>query len=267
MIVTRADGRLRLVAQVAHQEQCGLLAGAWGNDAFACPEPWDPVVEATAWHDEGWREWERHPQVLADGAPQGFSAMEVGEHVAIHRASAAAAAQRGDRVELLVGMHGAGLVMRRLGLDGEVAALADRPGPARALVRDRAASGRVLRARIGEGPDLAGWAWASYRILQAIDLLSLYLTWRGLAGGEHWTLRRVPRRPGDERGVDLAVRPDPGDHPLACVIDPWPFARDEVAAPVEARFIDDRPYRDAGDLAAALAAAPPEVLAMSVRRG
>ena len=283
MIVARAAGRLRIVAQVAHQEQCGVLAAAWGNDAFARPEPWDPVVEATTWHDEGWREWERHPQVLPDGEPQGFSAMEIGEHVAIHRASAAAAAARGDRVELLVGMHGAGLVMRRLGLDGEVVALGDRPEPARALVLDRAASGRALRARIGEGPDVAGWAWASYRILQAIDLLSLYLTWRGLAAGEQWTLRRVPRRPGDERGVDIAVRPagvsarhalasaasrgaSPGDAPLSCVLDPWPFAPDEVWAPVEARFIEDRPYRDAGDLADALAASPAEVLPMVVRR-
>jgi len=265
MIVARAAGGLRLVTQVAHQHQCGLLAAAWGNDHFARPEPWEPVVEATACHDEGWREWERHPQVLADGEPQGFAAIQIGDHVAIHRASAAAAAQRGERVELLVGLHGAGLVMRRLGLDGEVARLDDRPELARELVLDRARAGRALRCGLGEGADLACWTWSAYRILQAIDLLSLYLTWRGLAGGEEWTLRRVPRRPGDERGVDIVVRPG-APRSLSCVLDPWPFAADVVEAPVEARFIDDRPYRGADDLAAALSAAVAEVLHTSSRR-
>ncbi|MFM8827766.1 MAG: DUF3891 family protein [Actinomycetota bacterium] len=273
MIVARTAGRLRLVTQVAHQVQCGLLVAPWGNDEFARPEPWAPVVEATAWHDEGWREWEAHPQVLPDGEPLGFVAMELGDHVAIHRASAAAAATRGDRVELLVGMHGAGLVMRRLGLDGEVERLDDRPEPARDLVIDRARAGRALRSGLGEGADLAGWTWSAYRILQAIDLLSLYLTWRGLAGGEEWSRRRVPRCPGDECGVDIAVRPAPPDGPaphdeaaLACMLDPWPFATDLVQAPVEARFIDDRPYRDADELADALASASVEVLEMLVRR-
>lgn len=279
MITARVGGRLRVITQVAHQDQCGLLAAAWGNDLFARPEPWEPVVEAVACHDEGWRAWERAPRVRPDGEPQAFTDMDVAEHVGIHRASAAAAAARGDRAELLVGMHGAGLVMRRLGLDGEVVALGARPDPVRDLVHDRARAGRAIRGRLGEGVDLAAWTWAAYRILQAIDLLSLYLTWRGLPAGESWTLRRVPRVPGDERGVDIAVRPHhPAgatagggavevDGPLACVLDPWPFAADEVQAPVEARLIDDRPYRDADDLIAALAAAPVRVLPMAVRRG
>jgi len=272
VIIARVDGRLRVITQVAHQEQCGLLVSAWGNEAFACPDHWDAIVEATTWHDEGWREWERHPQVLPDGEPQGFVAMDIAEHLAIHRASAAAAAERGDRVELLVGMHGAGLVMRRFGLDGQVTALDERPGPARALVLERATGCRELRDRLGEGSDLACWAWTSYRILQAIDLLSLYLTWRGLAGGESWTLPRVPRCPGDERGVGIAVSPANGGaggaregSGLACALQPWPFAVDEVAAPVEARFIDDRPYRGPDDLAQALDAAPVGVLPMAVR--
>lgn len=269
MIVTRVDGGLRLVTQVAHQDQCGILAAAWGNSAFARPDPWEPVVDACAWHDEGWRAWECAPGVLPEGDPQGFTAMDIAEHVAIHRASAAAAGAHGDRVEMLVGMHVAGLVMRRLGLDGEAATLGDRPGPARDLVVERARAARALRSRMGEGAGLAGWAWSAYRILQAIDLLSLYLTWRGLAAGEQWTLRRVPRCAGDERGVDIAVRPGapgPEGDSLTCVLDPWPFGMDDVAAPVEARVIEDRPYRDADDLAGALDAAPAMVLAMSVRR-
>ncbi len=261
MIVTRVEGRLRVVTQVAHQDQCGLLMRAWGNAGFTCPQPWDPVVAAAAVHDEGWREWERHPGVLPDGAPQGFVQMDVAEHVAIHRASARAAVPQGDHAALLVGMHGAGLVMRRMGLDAPAPPLDQRPEPSRALVMDHARTARRLRARLGEGAAVAGWAWAAYRVLQAIDLLSLYLTWRGLANREQWTLGRVPRAQGDEAGVDIAV--SPAGH-RECLLHPWPFALPQVAAPVEARFIDDRPYGDADDLAAALAAAPGEVLDFAV---
>jgi hypothetical protein len=189
--------------------------------------------------------------------------MEPHEHVAIHRASAAAAAARGDAVGLVVGMHVAGLVMRRLGIDGAVPALADRPQPARELVVWQAADARARRARLGEGPDVAGWAWTSYRILQAIDLLSLYLTWRGLAAEESWSLRRVPRVPGDERGVDIAVTPVVG---FTCALEPWPFADDRVDAPVRARVIEDRRYANDADLAAALAAAESVTLPLAAVR-
>ena len=118
--------------------------------------------------------------------------------------------------------------------------------------------------RHGEGA-WAYWPWLLGA--QALDRLSLYLTWRGLQAGEEWTLRRVPRCQGDEQGVDIVVAPDgAGRDALACTLRPWPFADDEVHAPVEARFIADRPYRDADDLAGALAAAPVTVLPMRVRR-
>lgn len=257
------DGRLRVVTQVAHQDQCGLLMREWGNDAFARPQPWDPVVVAAGVHDEGWREWERRPAVLPDGAPKGFVQMDIAEHVVIHRASAQAAQEQGDHAALLVGMHGAGLVMRRMGLDAPAPPLHQRPQPARALVVDHAREARRLRARVGEGPAVAAWAWAAYRVLQAIDLLSLYLTWRGLPNRERWTLARVPRTQGDEAGVDITVSPA---GTRECLLEPWPFAVPHVAAPVAARFIEDRPYRDADDLATALADAPREVIDFAVVR-
>lgn len=263
MIVARAGGGLRLVEQVDHQEQCGLLMAAWGNDAFARATWWDEVVDAAARHDEGWRAWEEHPQVMPDGMPRGFDSMEPAAHVAIHRRSAAAAAPAGDRVALLVGMHGAGLVMRRLGIDGDMPVLDERPAPMRQLVIDHAADARMRRARLGEGAPMGEWAWTAYRVLQAIDLLSLYLTWRGLAGGEAWSLRRVPRVPGDEHGVDIAVTPV---DEFTCALDPWPFAADRVEAPVRARVIADRAYADDADLAAALAAAEPATLPMAAVR-
>jgi hypothetical protein len=260
VILTPVDGAIRVVTQVDHQEQCGLLADAWGNAAFARPEPWDAVATAIAWHDEGWRGWEQAPGVLPDGRPRGFTDMALDEHVAIHRASAAAAAALGDRVALLVGMHGVGLVMRRMGLDGPMPPLAERPPPVRQLMSDWVRAARVQRGVIGEGRAVAEWSWSAYRILQAIDLLSLYLTWRGLASGERWTLPRVPRVPGDEAGAAITVTPVDG---VTCALDPWPFAGDRVEAPVASRIINDQPYPDATALADALGAAPRRVVPMA----
>ncbi len=263
MITAPVGGRLRVIMQVAHQDQCGLLASAWGNAGFARPEPWVPIVGAAAAHDEGWRAWERNPEVLPAGEPRNFAAMDIEQHVAIHRASARAAHGQGERVGLLVGMHGCGLMMRRLGLDGAIPPLDERPNAVRVLVREQAAHARATRAGMGEGAVLAGWAWAGYRILQAIDLLSLYMTWRGLPAGEAWTITRVPRVPGDEAGVVLRVTPV---DLLTCAVDPWPFGPEAVDAHVVARIIDDRPYAGACDLAAALDRAEPRVLPMRVVR-
>ncbi len=261
MITAPSEGRLRVITQTAHQEQCGLIAAAWGNAAFARPGPWEPVVRAARVHDEGWRAWEEAPDVDADGHPRGFTDMCEAVHCRIHDRSAALARDEGSRVGLVVGMHVAGLPMRRLGLDGPMPAPGERGPAVGELVRSQALHARRARAAIGEGAEVASWAWAAYRILQAVDLLSLYLTWRGLASADAWTLPRVPRCPGDEQGTDLRVRPA---GPLACRVSPWPFGAPRVSAPVECRIIEDRAYEDAAALSAALSAAPMTRLDMEI---
>lgn len=261
MIVARVPQGLRVVLQTDHQDQCRLLANAWGGAGIARPDPWDPVLVATGLHDEGWREWESAPRVLADGYPQGFSQMDHADHTAIHTTSIAAAFRRDARVGLLVSMHGVGLSMRRLGLDGSVGGDSMRPSVANEFVRDQAVVQRNARRDVGEGAELAGWAWASYRLLQAWDLLSLYLTWTGLAGGEQWMLRRVPRCAGDDQGVTISVTPVDD---VTCAVDPWPFVGDRVEAPVRARMIPDQPYENHLALRATLGSAPWQVVAYRV---
>jgi len=253
VIIARVPEGLRVVLQTDHQDQCRLMADEWGNADFARPHPWAPVVRAAGCHDEGWREWEATPRVLPAGEPQGFAQMEPEQHAAIHRRSIATAMSLDPRTGLLVSMHGAGLSLRRLGLDGRMPHVADRPDPIRDLIHDQAVLQRRVRAGVGEGTAIAGWSWDCYRLLQAWDLLSLYLTWRGLVGGDSWTLRRVPRSIGDEAGVDLAVTPVDD---MTCALDPWPFRRARIEAPVRGRIIPDRPYDDHDALRAALEDAP-----------
>ena len=94
MIVSRRAEGLVLVRQVDHQDQCGLMADAWGNAGFARPEPYGPLALAARIHDEGWREWEEMPGVGADGAPVNFADIDRPTHVALYRRGIDAAAAR-----------------------------------------------------------------------------------------------------------------------------------------------------------------------------
>ncbi len=252
MIVSPRDGRLVMVRQVDHQDQCAAMADAWGNAAFARPEPFAPLRDAAALHDEGWRDWERAPTV-DDGAPVDFPHIDRATHVALYREGIRRAREVGDRCGLLVSLHGGGLYEGRGGLDpGPVTPRADRPPVVQRFLADQDALQAELRARITDAAD-AGWEWAAYRLLQTWDALSLHLTWRAGPSGRDGALPQVPRAAGDP-GVTLRIRPDgdAGDH----TIDPWPFTGDHVELPVRVREIPDRRYAADADLRDALSAAP-----------
>ena len=263
MIVSRRPEGLVLVRQVDHQEQCALMARAWGNDAFARPEPYAPLEEAARCHDEGWRTWEEAPATRG-GDPVDFTEIDRPTHVALYRRGIAAAAARDARAGLLVSMHGQRLYEGRGGLDpGPVTPRAERPPVVREFLAEQDGIHARLRARIGGGAELDDWAWAGYRLLQTWDALSIHLTWRGLLAERELVLPQVPREAGDP-GLDLRVRPD---GPMACTVAPWPFAGDALDLPVRARAIEDRPYASDLDLGESLARAGWFTLAFRVRPG
>lgn len=263
MIVSRRADGLVLVRQVDHQDQCALMARAWGNDIFSRPEPYAPLETAAALHDEGWRTWEQAPRV-AEGAPVNFTAIDRETHVALYAAGIGAVVASDTRAGLLVSMHGQGLYEGRGGLDAEPAPpREERPAAVRDFLAEQDAVQARLRGRIGAGDALTQWARACYRLLQTWDSLSLYLVWRGLSEGGRGTLPKVPRDEWDAEGVTLAIAPAGPD---TCTITPWPFADDVVELPVPARVIEDRPYADDADLGASLERAGWTTLVLRARR-
>jgi hypothetical protein len=257
VIVSRRAGRLVLVRQVDHQEQCGLMADAWGNADFARPEPYGPLALAARVHDEGWRRWEEEPGVGADGLPVNFSEIDRAVHVGLYRDAIAAAAARDPAAGLLVSLHGQGLYEGRRGLDPGPATPRSRREPAvREFLAEQDEVQAGLRARLADGAALERWSWAGYRLLQTWDVMSLFLTWGRLWDRGAATLPQVPREAGDA-GVEVRLRAT-GDGRVAC--DPWPFGAGAVDLPVAARSVPDRPYGSAGDLAAAIAEAAPSTL-------
>ena len=250
--MAREPQGLCVVFQIDHQTQCAAAAGQWGNDTFTRIDHWESLEVAVATHDAGWAAWEAAPEVDDEGHPVDFPDLDRARHVQLARAGVDAAVRRGPRVGLLVSMHCEGLYRSRLGLDGPHRPLSTLPGVVQAFIAEQAPIQQVARAEIGndesEGEGVEAWAWAAYRLIQAWDSLSLFLTWRGLPAGRDWRLPAVPRRVGDQ-GVDLVLR-RMDDRTARCR--PFPFVGDSALLPVNARVIPDRTYRSHDDLRAAL---------------
>jgi len=263
VIVSAGPGGLVLVRQVDHQDQCGLMADAWGNAEFARPEPYAPIALAARVHDEGWRPWEREPGVDGDGAPVNFSDIDRTTHVALYGEGIAEAAARDARAGLLVSLHGQGLYEGRRGLDpGPATPRAERPPAVRAFLAEQDEVQGALRERIGSGPELDAWAWAGYRLLQTWDVMSLFLTWGRLWDRGEVALPQTPRGVGDP-GVEIRLHRD-GDE-VAC--GPWPFRADAVDLPVAAQTVPARPYASGAALAAEIARSRPQTLGFRLRPG
>jgi hypothetical protein len=263
MIVLRSGDRFRLVRQVDHQSQCGVMARAWGNATFTRPDPYEPLIDVAECHDEGWRGEDAAPHIDAAGSPVNFTDLDRAIHAPMYELGIAEAVVRGAHVGLLASMHGQGLYEKRMGLDGPCPARDGRPAYELAFLRDQERLQAELRAYIGDGAALQAWAWAAYRILQAWDVLSLYLCWNGLAGRQEWVLPQVPRAIGDD-GISIRLRPLGGD---ACIVDPWPFAGERVDLSVPVRWVDAHPYASAAELCAAVEAALQQVFVVTAVPG
>ncbi|MDH3724250.1 MAG: DUF3891 family protein [Thermoleophilia bacterium] len=255
--------RILLVRQVDHQEQCALMADAWGTAEFARPEPFAPLREATSLHDEGWRSWEQRPEVSDQGLPVDFPDLDRKTHIALYTAGIETVCARGDRAGLIASLHGRGLYEKRLGLDGPAPPREERPIHEREFIAQELSRQQRLSARIGLEDPLAPWAWSSYRLLQAWDALSLFLLWAGLPRGAEAVLPRVPRHQDDDAGVPIRLIPAGPD---TGALDPYPFGDSEVELPVAARWIENRCYSGGDDLAATLAGTPWTIVRVGVTR-
>jgi hypothetical protein len=153
-------------------------------------------------------------------------------------------------------MHGQGLYERRMGLDGPPPERAGRPAYELAFLRDQERVQAEMRAHLGDDADLDVWAWDCYRILQAWDVLSLYVCWSGLANGLTWSLPQVPRAAGDF-GTSLTVTSRDAH---TCVVDPWPFAGGAVDLTIACRFIPAREYATPAELGEVIDSAVDEPL-------
>jgi hypothetical protein len=212
-----------------------------------------------AQHDNGWWEWERAPEVRADGHPMDFVH---GPHwstkLGLWRIGVARAFDQHPYAGVLVGHHAALLYGKVLGSMGDEerqateAFVAEQAGV-------RADARRLLAGADQQAGTLSDDAFeANTRLLQFGDTSSLLLCMP-------WPGRTIERCPVDRRGGFVAITASHDDQRLT--YDPWPFAVDRFEVDIWGRVLVSRHFDDHAAYRSALAAAPAEHRRWTVERG
>ena len=278
MIIRHMDNRLRLVTQVDHGTLAGELVGHWGNDRFAAPTPPDSVHLAATLHDEGWRVYDQEPLYNEEEKrPLSFAEIDQHIHVPLYQSGVDAVYRQDTYAGLLVSMHMTGLYRARWGLQPfPINWETTNRTPVEQLQDDAVTeqehlwvdAKRELYKGIGFRSDFEVNLWHNFDMLQAFDLLSIYvcINDHNPSGADEpqllgMTLRtldqrpgarlipNVPTAPGRER-ADLVLR---AVEPGIVTVDPYPFSEDEIEVSIPGVSIPDGPYASQAEVHDAVA--------------
>jgi hypothetical protein len=251
MIVRKmGDGQLLCVHQTSHGLMAAQFCHHWGNDDFAAPQPYPPVMMAIAQHDNGWYEWELAPRLCANGYPMDFiTHTDQPEKTLLW--------QRGiDRVwaqhpyaALLVSRH-ASILYEKFLAQGAY------QGENRRAVLDFLAADRAMmeraRSLLGGDPDL----------LAAMQPEVIEINTRLLQFGDHASLQvSVPWPtettltgcPLDYTGATVEIRMCYDEQIIT--FDPWPYSVDQFEVTLEGYLLDEERFADETSYHRALAEA------------
>ena len=238
------DGRqgLVLLSQVEHARIAGEIAAAWGGPHVEPIVPRAEIVDAVFHHDDGWSEWERHPDVdPITGNPYAFTDMPGNVKFAIWRKSIAAALALGPLPAAVVARHFIGLE-RGTNRWQETGGYTD--SDAREFIECYTAlADQWIDQWSRESPsNTESIARRGREWLQWFDVLSLWLC---------MSERRVPQRFDAPSTGAITMQPQATiTSSSACiVVDPWPFQRQAIRLKIEGQHVHRRRYRDAADLA------------------
>ena len=243
VIVSRRAGRLVLVRQVDHQDQCGLMADAWGNGRFGRPEPFGPARARRAGPRRGLARLGGRARRSGPTGRRSTSPTSTGPSTS----PSTATASRGRRpatpaAGLLVSLHGQGLYEGRRGLDPgpRDPAVASASRRCRRSSPSRTRSRRVCAPASAGGPALEELELGGLPAAADVGRHEPVPHLGDAVGPRAATLPQVPRRVG-RRGRRRCGCGRPGTGRVAC--DPWPFGGDAVNLPVAARTVPGRPLR------------------------
>lgn len=286
MLISRRDGDLYLVHQVEHARLAGDIVSRWGNERFAAPEPRESVRLGAAMHDEGWREPDEEPLYNPEARrPLHFLEISMQDHVPLYGRGVERAFATDGYAGMLVSMHWTGLYRSRWGMQAGKVEFADEDLQNDAVEREERRwidVKRDLLERMGmRRSDFEQGLWHHYDLLQAWDLISLYVCLIDLsptrdvpARPTPETLRSIDQEPGPRtigsvpvaiggERVELVLRPV---EPAVVAVEPYPLDADEVPWSVTASVIPDRAYESQEDAAEALASAPTTTISCTMLR-
>lgn len=234
------------ITQPAHAWLSGQIARAWGNAAFARPDPFEGVCLGVEQHDVAWTAWDLRPPLHPPARrAASFYEAPAGPRLDIWRAAPEGALALSPWAALLVSLHGRNIHTRfvnRATLPRDDGAVLDAYLEEQRDVQDR------LIDRLGTTREVAERAG---ELVFCLDGISLSIC-------HGWPARDI----GPVDGTTIRLAPAEGD---AFTLDPWPLATDRLVVELDARRFTER-FDDEAALHAALDAAPFERLRWTLRR-
>jgi hypothetical protein len=279
-MIRRDDGGdFLLIAQHDHALVAGVLAEQFGNEHFAKPEPQDKTVKGVSLHDCGWPLHDDEPTLNAIGLPSDVFETTRPVALKVWTASADRASADEPYAGLLTSLHVLSLSVfatsetpfahEKFDLDDPHERFAVLKFQQREIARQE-----DLRQRLGlrtekplhhAGLPKEGMQRAedqlqfNFRMLQAMDAISLAACCTKPPMSQTQDVFRTPG--GEKVKLSLARR---GNDVL---VDPWPFAVNEIALQIPAARVPGTTYASDDALRAAFASAGAEVLTARVLPG
>ncbi len=280
MIRREEGGEFLLIAQHDHALIAGELAEQFGNEQFSTPEPRDKTIRGVALHDCGWPLHDDAPMRNAKGLPSDVFETTRPIALKVWSASADKAAAEEPYAGLLTSLHVLSLSVfatSETSFAHEKFDL-DNPQERFAIIKfqqHEIARQEGLRQRLGlrnekplhhAGLPKEGMQRAedqlqfNFRMLQAMDAISLAACCTKPPMSQTQDLFRQPGG-GEKVKLSLARR---GNDVL---VDPWPFAVQQIELQIPACRISARVYESDDLLGAMYGAAPAVILKARVLPG
>ncbi len=220
MIIRRVGQGLLSIAQPDHARLAGVFAESWRDGAGPS------LVAASHHHDDGWIDWEKAPTVDDRGRPHDFLTIPMDDRVAVYRRGIDLLAATDRAAGLLTSLH-----FGRLLAEGLEALEGDARRTAEDFLAEQSTWEAQTRQQVGEPEGVE----ADYRVLRAVDYLSLLLCMRPLDELDAASVMTMTLRVEGQR----------------VILDPYPFDVGELTVTVAARelaattFDNDEAYRSA----------------------
>jgi hypothetical protein len=260
-----------LVTHPDHSRLAGAFAERWGNEQFLPPEPRAHVLKGITRHDDGWTARDAAPQITRQGKPSAFSIELVGkysafeeidlaDYLAVRDSAVRLIAAEDPYAAILISMHTYNLLTAHA--DRSTIAPADLPLLDRFLEGQKALQQSLMAQIAGDTKLPAQQASEAaildhFRLLQAADNLSL-LTCVDFRSPAH-LLHPLPLCSGGYSTVQ--VRAVDTRH---FVLDPYPFSEPSLGFEFPARHVKGKEFSSAAELQKEFAAAPVEILLVTV---
>ena len=250
MIVREEKGGWTLVRQMDHAAHCAKLARAWRAGPYGESSVGPALEYAAGYHDLGWTEVDKQPEIDADGRPLNFTRIDEVRHTEFYSGAVRTIAKTDPSAAYLVSLHASGLYSRRYAWAGLKPVDWTSIGPhGRALLAGEQRFRTELFTSISSDDLEFEAAWRNYMLLETFDFLSLLTCFGVDSQGcgpvptfsgqwEHLTVRRL------------------GDWEVA--LTPFPFPGESLEVEVECVHLNAVRFESSDGLRAQVTSARPE---------